>query len=60
MRIEDDFFCVKPEIIKCQDFIFLITEEEKVEYSSTESLVSLKFRLIEREVFELIWKAPIL
>ena len=50
IRIEDDFLCVKPGIIKCQDFIFLITEEEKIEYSSTESLVSLKFRLIEREV----------
>ena len=50
IRIENDFLCVKPGIIKCQDFIFLITEEEKIEYSSTESLVSLKFRLIEREV----------
>lgn len=50
IRIEDDFLCVKPGIIKCQDFIFLITEEEKIEYSSTEFLVSLKFRLIEREV----------
>ncbi len=38
IHIEDDFLCVKPGIIKCQDFIFMITEEEKVEYSSTESL----------------------
>lgn len=50
IRVEDNFLCVKPGIIKCQEFIFLITEEEKVEYPPTECCVSLKFRLIEREV----------
>lgn len=50
IRAEDNFLCVKPGIIKCQDFIFLITEEEKVEYYPTECCVSLKFHLIEKEV----------
>lgn len=50
IRVEDNFLCIAPGIIKCREFIFLITEEEKVEYSPTECCVSLKFRLIEREV----------
>ena len=50
IQAEDYFLCVEPGIIKCQDFIFLIPEEEKIEYSPTECCVSLKFRLIEREV----------
>lgn len=50
IRIEDNCLCIKPGIIKCQDFIFLMTEEEKVNYSPTKCCVSLKFCLIEREV----------
>lgn len=49
IQIKDNFLCIEPGIIKCQDFIFLITEEEKVEPAPTECRVSLKFRLIERE-----------
>lgn len=50
IRVEDNFLCVGPGIIKCQEFVFLITGEEKVEYSPTERCVSLKFRLAEKEV----------
>lgn len=49
IRVNENCLYVESGIIKCQGFIFLITEEEKVEYSPTERRVSLKFRLIERE-----------
>ncbi len=49
IRTKENFLCVEPGIIKCQKFIFLITEEEKIEYFPTECRVSLKFRLIERK-----------
>ena len=50
IRVEDYYLCVEPGIIKCQEFVFLITGEERVEYSPTERCISLKFRLIEKEV----------
>lgn len=50
IQVEGNFLCVEPGVIKCQDFIFLTTEEERVAYVPTNCCVSLKFRLIEREV----------
>lgn len=50
IRVDDNFLCIESGIIKCHNFIFLITEEEKIAYSPTRCYVSLKFRLIEREV----------
>ena len=50
IRIEDNTLCIAPGIIKCQEFIFLLTEEERVEYAPTEEYVSLKFRLVKKEV----------
>lgn len=49
IQAEDHCLLVGPGIIKCQDFIFLITENEKIKYSPTDRCVSLKFRLTERE-----------
>lgn len=49
IRIEDQFICIMPGMIKCQGFIFLLTEEEKIQYAPTNYYISLKFRLLERE-----------
>ena len=45
ISIEDDMLIVGKGIVKCQDFIFLLTEEERIPYASTEVYVSLKFRV---------------
>lgn len=45
IKVRDDQLIVGTGIIKCQDFIFLLTEEEQVAYASTEVFVSLKFRV---------------
>lgn len=49
LRTEDNCLIVGKGIIKCQDFIFLITEEERIEYAPAEEFVSLKFRVKLRE-----------
>lgn len=49
IRIEEHLICIGQGMIKCQGFIFLITKEERVEYSPTDKYISLKFRLIEKE-----------
>ena len=45
IKVRDDQLIVGTGIIKCQDFIFLLTEEEQVAYAPTEVFVSLKFRV---------------
>lgn len=50
IRIEDNVLCIAPGIIKCQDFIFLFTEESRVSYTPTEDYISLKFRVEGKEV----------
>lgn len=50
IRIEENTLCITPGIIKCQEFVFLLTDEERVEYASTEEYVSLKFRLVKKEI----------
>lgn len=49
LRTKDNCLIAGKGIIKCQDFIFLITEEERIEYAPTEEFVSLKFRVKLRE-----------
>lgn len=50
IRVEDNLLYIAPGIMKCQGFIFLFTEESQIEYAPTEYSISLKFRLIAREV----------
>lgn len=45
ISVEDDMLIVGKGIVKCQDFIFLLTEEEQIPYTPTEVYVSLKFRV---------------
>lgn len=45
VKVRDEQLIVGKGIIKCQDFIFLLTEEEQVAYAPTEVFVSLKFRV---------------
>lgn len=45
ISVEDDMLIVGKGIVKCQDFIFLLTEEERIPYAPTEVYVSLKFRV---------------
>lgn len=49
IRIEDNILCITPGIIKCQEFIFLLADEERIEYAPTEEYISLKFRLVKKE-----------
>ena len=49
IRIEEQMICIGQGIIKCRGFIFLITEEERIEYAATEKYISLKFRLTSKE-----------
>lgn len=49
IRTDDDAIYITQGIVKCQDFIFLLTGEERVAYMPTEEYVSLKFRLKEKE-----------
>ncbi|MDE7478837.1 MAG: hypothetical protein K2M91_12980 [Lachnospiraceae bacterium] len=49
IRTENSTLCIEPGMIKCADFIFLITEKEQVSYKPTEEYTSLKFRLKEKE-----------
>lgn len=49
IRIEEQDLCIMPGVIKCQGFIFLLTEEERIQYAPTNDYVSLKFRLLEQE-----------
>ncbi len=37
--------------LKCRDYVFLLGEEERIEYVSTQNYVSLKFKVREREEF---------
>ena len=50
IRIEQNILCITPGIIKCQEFIFLLADEERIEYAPTEEYISLKFRLVKKEV----------
>lgn len=50
IRVEDNLLYIAPGIMKCQGFIFLFTQESQIEYAPTEYSISLKFRLIAREV----------
>lgn len=50
IRIEDHILCITPGIIKCREFIFLLADEERIEYAPTEEYVCLKFRLVKKEV----------
>ena len=50
IRVQDQHLIVEPGMVKCQDFIFLLTEEEKIRYAPTDVFVSLKFRLKSREI----------
>lgn len=45
ISIRDDMLIVGKGIVKCQNFIFLLTEEEQIPYAPTEVYVSLKFRV---------------
>lgn len=49
VRVEDNFLIVGEGIIKCQNYLFLITEEERIEYAPTDVFVSLKFRVASKE-----------
>lgn len=46
---EDGMLTVGKGIVKCQDFIFLLTEDGRIPYAPTEVYVSLKFRVESRE-----------
>ncbi len=48
--VEDDVLYITPGMIKCSDFIFLITEKEKIGNLPVNCCVSLKFRLKEKEI----------
>lgn len=50
IRVEDNLLYITPGIMKCQGFIFLLTEESRVEYAPTEHFVGLKFCLVAREM----------
>lgn len=50
IRIEDNKICIMPGIIKCQDFIFLNTEEQRIEYKPTNNYTILKFCVIKQEI----------
>lgn len=49
IQVQGQHLTVGKGIVKCQDFIFLLTEEEQVPYAPTEVFVSLKFRVKSRE-----------
>lgn len=49
IRTDDENLYIAPGMIKCQDFIFLRTKEERIAYVPAEAYVSLKFRLAEKE-----------
>jgi hypothetical protein len=54
MRVEHDgeaahTLHIMPGIIKCQGFIFLISEENTIQYQPSAGYISLKFRLIKVE-----------
>ncbi|MDY4097311.1 MAG: hypothetical protein SOY47_11430 [Lachnospiraceae bacterium] len=51
LRIEGRYICIGPGQIKCRDYLFLMGEEERIEYAPTESYISLKFKAGEREEF---------
>lgn len=50
IHAEGNVLWIMPGVIKCQDFIFLLTDEEKISYASAGKYVSLKFRLLGTEV----------
>lgn len=50
IRTDDRYLYIAPGIIKCQDFVFLLTGEERMEYAPTEGYESLKFRVVQKEV----------
>lgn len=49
IRTDEHFLYIAPGIIKCQGFLFLIAEEEKLPYFSADYYVSLKFCLLKKE-----------
>ncbi len=49
IRTDEQCLYIAPGLIKCQDFLFLIAEEEKLPYFSTDYYVSLKFCLLKKE-----------
>ncbi len=49
IRVQGQNLTVGKGIVKCQDFIFLLTQEEQVSYAPTEIFVSLKFRVKSQE-----------
>ena len=51
LRIEGHYICIGPGQIKCRDYLFLMGEEERIEYAPTEHYISLKFKAGEKEEF---------
>ncbi|RKJ44891.1 hypothetical protein D7X25_24625 [bacterium 1XD42-8] len=51
LRVENQHISIGPGQIKCRDYVFLLGEEERIEYVSTQNYVSLKFKVREREEF---------
>ena len=49
VRAEGDMLCIGQGMIKCADFIFLITGEERIPYAPTGEYESLRFRLAGKE-----------
>ena len=49
IRTDEQCLYIAPGLIKCQDFLFLIAEEEKLPYFSADYYVSLKFCLLKKE-----------
>lgn len=49
IKVEKDEICISSGAIKCQDFIFLLTEEERVRYAPTRGHIGLKFRVVKKE-----------
>ncbi|MDE7045808.1 MAG: hypothetical protein K2O97_12500, partial [Acetatifactor sp.] len=49
IRVDEHILYIAPGIVKCQGFLFLLTEEEGVEYAPTEKETCLKFRLVKKK-----------
>lgn len=50
LSVEGKQICIRPGKIKCKGVVFLLRQEERVEYAPTESYVSLKFRVLEPKI----------
>ena len=52
VQVEEDILHIAPGIIKCQEFVFLLSQGGNVKYEPTGVCTSLKFRLVDKERLE--------